>query len=250
MAKTKASRTATVAAAAVIALGAGGAIAYAAGNQNSGAGPNGYGQGAVSTGGYGGYGQGGYGGMGRGMGQGMGNHTAVTGDELAKVTDAVKAKDSAITVTKVLKDDDGSYDVFGTKAGAGVRAEVSSDLKTITVKTGGMGRGHGDGTGMGMGGGQHTAVTGTEATTVTNAVKAKDATITVSSVRKDADGSYDVLGTKAGSPVMVEVSKDLKTITVKTGGMGHGMGRGKGMGGTSPNGTPSQAPTAGSSTTT
>ena len=92
--------------------------------------------------------QGGMGRGGMGDGQGMGGHahTAVTGDELTKVKDAIKAKDSAVTVTQVMKDEDGSYDAFGTKAGAPVRVQVSADLKTITVETG-MGRGPG-----GMGG--------------------------------------------------------------------------------------------------
>ncbi|KRE56458.1 hypothetical protein [Phycicoccus sp. Soil748] len=153
-----------------------------------------------------------------------GNHTPVTGSELTKVTAAVKAKDSAVTVTSARKDEDGSYDVFGTKAGAPVRVEVSKDLKTVTVETGGPGggRGHG-GMGGGMGGSADTPVTGAELTKVTAAVKAKDSAVTVSSVRKDPDGSYDVLGTKAGAPVMLEVSKDLKTITTRTGGPGgHG----------------------------
>ena len=156
----------------------------------------------------------------------MGNHTPVTGDELTKVTAAVKAKDSAVTVTSVRQDEDGSYDVFGTKSGAPVRVEVSKDLKTVTVETGdpGGGRGHGGmGDGMGGPGGNHTPVTGTELAKVTAAVKAKDSAVTVTSVRKDEDGSYDVLGTKAGAPVMLEVSKDLKTITTRTGGPGgHG----------------------------
>src|SRR5438552_16608367 len=42
---------------------------------------------------------------------GASNDTPVTGDELAKVTAAVKAKDSAATVTNARKDPDGSYDV-------------------------------------------------------------------------------------------------------------------------------------------
>src|SRR4051794_2140176 len=42
--------------------------------------------------------------------------TAVTGDELARVTAAMKAENSAVTVTGVRKDPDGSYDVLGTKA--------------------------------------------------------------------------------------------------------------------------------------
>ena len=63
----------------------------------------------------------------------------MTGDELAKVSAAVKATDSAVTVTTVQKDPDGSYDVEGTKAGAPVRFDVSADLKTITARTGGKG---------------------------------------------------------------------------------------------------------------
>ena len=79
-----------------------------------------------------------------GAGAGGSNDTPVTGDALAKVTAAVKAKDSAVTVTSVRMDPDGSYDVFGTKAGANVMLEVSKDLKTITTNTGG---GHGGGEG-------------------------------------------------------------------------------------------------------
>jgi len=136
-------------------------------------------------------------------------HTPVTGDELAKVTAAVKAEDSAVTVTTVQKDPDGSYDVAGTKAGAPVRFEVSADLKTITASTGG---------GRGSGGHAHTPVTGDELAKVTAAVKAEDSAITVTTVRKDPDGSYDVDGTKAGAPVRFDVSADLKSITASTGG--------------------------------
>ncbi len=55
------------------------------------------------------------------------------------------------------------------------------------------------------------------------AVKAKDADVTVLAVREDPDGSYDVFGKKDGQPVMLEVSKDLKSVTERTGGPGdHG----------------------------
>ncbi|GAB94987.1 hypothetical protein BJY21_001731 [Kineosphaera limosa] len=77
----------------------------------------------------------------------------------------------------------------------------------------------------------HTEVTGAEATKVTEAVTAKDSTVTVESVRKDPDGSYDVLGTKDGQRVMVEVSADLATIEVRTGGPGGPRGDGQGRGG-------------------
>jgi hypothetical protein len=61
--------------------------------------------------------------------------TPVTGDELAKVTAAIKAKDPAVTVNTVRKDPDGSYDVFATKAGTPTMFDVSADLKTITQNT-------------------------------------------------------------------------------------------------------------------
>ena len=87
-------------------------------------------------------------------------HTDATADEAAKVTAAVLAKDAAVTVTKVMKDDDGSFDVMGTKDNAPVMVEVSADLATIEVRTGGPGgpgkSGHGgrDGQGRGPGMGQ------------------------------------------------------------------------------------------------
>lgn len=67
--------------------------------------------------------------------------------------------------------------------------------------------------GKGRGGSQDTPVTGAEATKVMDAVKAKDSAFTPTSVRKDPDGSYDVLGAKNGQQVMYDVSTDLKTIT-------------------------------------
>ncbi len=139
-------------------------------------------------------------------------HTEVTGAEADKVIAAVKAKDSAFTATKVEKDADGSYDVTGTKDGANVRYEVSADLATVTLderKGAGKG-GKGDAS-------QDTPVTGAEADKVIAAVKAKDSAVSVTSVRKDPDGSYDALGTKDGKNVMVEVSADLQTIEVRTG---------------------------------
>jgi hypothetical protein len=173
-----------------------------------------------------------------------GQHTAVTGTELDKVKAAVKRKDSSVTVTSVRKDADGSYDVFGTKAGAPVRLEVSKDLATITTEAGrGDHGGHG-GPG-GPAGSADTPVTGTELTTVTAAVKAKDSTVTVTSVRKDADGSYDVFGTKAGAPVRLEVSKDLRTFTTRPGGGPGGPGGAGWHGGPDgPDGPQSAAPRA------
>ena len=141
------------------------------------------------------------------------NDAAVTGTELTNVKAAVKAKDSAVTVSEVRKDPDGSYDVFGAKAGNQVMFEVSKDLKTISTGTGRGPGGHGGGHGS-----NDAAVTGTELTNVKAAVKAKDSAVTVSEVRKDPDGSYDVFGTKAGNQVMLEVSNDLKTISTNANG--------------------------------
>ena len=61
--------------------------------------------------------------------------TAVTGDELAKVTAAMAAQDSSVTVTEVRKDPDGTYDVLGTKDGSPVFYDVSADLSTFTENT-------------------------------------------------------------------------------------------------------------------
>jgi hypothetical protein len=154
-------------------------------------------------------------------------HTAVTGDELDRVTAAVKAKDSAVTVTRVEKDEDGSYDVEGTKAGAPVRLEVSADLKTVEVHAGGPG-GHGR---MGKG----AEVTGAERANVEKAATAKVSGLAVEDVRKRPDGSYVVRGTKAGAPVRVEVSKDLTTVTEES-GWGPGGRPGKGPMGKGPMG--------------
>src|SRR4051794_7962980 len=68
-----------------------------------------------------------------------------------------------------------------------------------------------------------TAVTGTAADNVKAAVKAKYPNVTVTSVRKDPDGSYDALGTDAnGNPVFYDVSANLKTITANAGHGAHG----------------------------
>ncbi|MGI5240055.1 hypothetical protein [Dactylosporangium sp. CA-139066] len=143
------------------------------------------------------------------------NDAAVTGEELAKVTAAMKAKDSAVTVSKVRKDSDGSYDVLGTKDGTKVFYEVSADLKTFTLHTG-----HGDHRGRDRD--SSTAVTGEELAKVTAAMKTKDSAVTVTKVRKDSDGSYHVLGTKDGTKVFYHVSADLKTFTLHTGHGDHG----------------------------
>ncbi|MFK0647746.1 MULTISPECIES: hypothetical protein [Dermacoccus] len=139
----------------------------------------------------------------------------VTGTAATNVKNAVKAKDASITVKGVRQAPDGSYRAFGTKAGKRVMVEVRKDLKTVTVRTGMGPGGHG-------GPGEHghhrgTEVTGTALTDVKNAVKAKDSGVTVEKVYKESDGTYRAFGTKAGAHVRIDVSKDLKTVTVTAG---------------------------------
>ncbi len=141
----------------------------------------------------------------------------MTGAELAEVAAAVTGKDSSVTVVGVRKDADGSFDVFGTKSGDRVMFEVSADLQTITESAG---RAGGPG-GMGAGDSERTPVTGAELAEVAAAVTGKDSSVTVVGVRKDADGSFDVFGTKSGDRVMFEVSADLQTITESSGPGGH-----------------------------
>ena len=240
MSLTKVGLTAAVVAAAGTLVIGGAALANAASGTST---PS---AGTAATGPSGGGYGGGHGGRGPGAG---GTHTPVTGDELAKVTAAVTAKDSAVTVTSARKDPDGSYDVFGTKAGAQAAFDVSADLKTVTADAGrgpgGAGHGpRGGGPGGGGPGGvsKDTQVTGDEAAKASAAVTAKDSAVTVTGVRKDPDGSYDVLGTKAGAPVMFDVSADLKTIAQAA---GHGPG-GAGPQGARPGNSSSQAPSSSS----
>lgn len=150
----------------------------------------------------------------------------VTGATLANVKAAIKAKDAAITVKAVFSERDGSYHAMGTQAGKPVHIHVSKDLKTVTVKTGGFrgAGGHGDHRGHLRG----TPVTGATLTNVKTAIKAKDSAVTVERVVQGADGSYHAMGMKAGKPVHIHVSKDLKTVTVKTGGHGGHGGPGHG----------------------
>ena len=86
-----------------------------------------------------------------------------------------------------------------------------------------------------------------------DAVKAKDSSATIDTVRKDPDGSYDALGTTSdGAKVMFEVSADLATITQGQGGQGgQGGPRGQATGGSTTGGSGAAANgTAGTATPT
>ena len=88
---------------------------------------------------------------------------------------------------------------------------------------------------------------------VIDAVKAKDSSATIDTVRKDPDGSYDALGTTSdGAKVMFEVSADLATITQGQGGQGgQGGPRGQATGGSTTGGSGAAANgTAGTATPT
>lgn len=183
-------------------------------------------------------------------------HTQVSGAELSTVKSAVKAKDAAVSIEHVRKDPDGSYDVLGTKAGAKVMVEVSKDLQTIQVRTGGPGGPGGPGGHGAHGPGGHqrgTEVSGATLTDVKSAIEAEDAGVTVEKAFKESDGTYRAFGTKAGQRVMVELSKDLGTVTVKTGmpgpggpgGHGPRGGFGQSNGGTQESGRSSQTPSSG-----
>lgn len=130
--------------------------------------------------------------------------------------------------------------------GASLASADSSPAPSATSGTEGARPAGSTGAGP-RGGSQDTPVTGDEATKVGAAVTAKDSAVTVTSVRKDPDGSYDVLGTKAGAPVFFEVSADLKTVTQNTRTPGQGKG-GHGPQGQAPSGgagTPQATPSVG-----
>lgn len=195
-----------------------------------------------------------------GGGHGHKRGTPVDATTLASLKKAVAAKDSGVTVEHAMKEQDGTFHAMGTKAGKRVHIEASTDMKTVTVRQSGPG---GPGGPDGHGGhGPHqrgTELSGSQLTNVKTAVKAKDSGVTVEKAFKGPDGGYHAMGTKAGKRVMVTVSKDLKTVTVMAGGIGHGGPRGghgpgdwKGAGqqgaNSAPQGSATQGSTSNSST--
>ncbi|MFV0460940.1 MAG: hypothetical protein ACK5MT_19470 [Actinomycetales bacterium] len=104
-------------------------------------------------------------------------------------------------------------------AGGAVMASAASSSTESSTGTYSMSAASG-------GGHEHTEVTGDELTSVTDAVTAQFEGVTVTSVQKDPDGSYDIEATNAdGSTVRYEASADLSSITERQGrggGRGHG----------------------------
>ena len=68
--------------------------------------------------------------------------------------------------------------------------------------------------------------------------------VTVAEVRKDPDGTYDVLGTKAGAPGVFDVSADRATVTANAGPEGGPQGGPQGAGHAAPGSTQQSAPSA------
>jgi len=112
--------------------------------------------------------------------------------------------------------------IAGLVAGGVLATSMSATAATSTPSYGAPST-----TGSAPAASQDTAVTGTEADKVKAAVKVKYSTVTITTVQKDPDGSYDAIGTDAsGNRVFYDVSKDLATVTAGGGGGrgGHGGG--------------------------
>src|SRR3954449_12732977 len=157
------------------------------------------------------------------------DETALTGDALAKVTAAAKAKVPGATIDRVETDADGNaaYEAHMTAAdGSHVTVYVDKSFNVVSVETGGRGgRGHG-----GRNHGDETALTGDALARGTAAAKAKVPGATIDRVETDADGNaaYEAHMTAAdGSHVTVYVDKSFNVVSVETGGRG---GRGHGGG--------------------
>ena len=98
----------------------------------------------------------------------------------------------------------GAFVAGGVVGGVGL-ASAADSTPEPTPRVFGLGGPH-----------DHTPVTGSERTKVVDAVTEKYDDVKVVDVRQDPDGSYDVLGTRDGKPVMVQVSKDLKTVELRS----------------------------------
>ncbi|WP_413249207.1 hypothetical protein [Sinomonas flava] len=175
-------------------------------------------------------------GSGTAQGRGGHQHTDASADETAKVTAAVQAKDANAQVSKVMKDEDGSFDAMATSNGTTVKYEVSADYATVTADDH---AGH-----RGMRGGQQAALSSDELAEVTAAVKSKDAGATIERSWKDSDGSFDVVATSNGTRVKYEVSADYATVTTDT-GFGRGHMHDGGGSGSSSNGASSPSASSG-----
>ncbi len=149
------------------------------------------------------------------------DETPLTGDALAKVTAAAKAKAPGATVDRVETDSDGNakYEAHMTKAdGTEVSVYVDAQFNAVSVETGGHG-GRRDGNGRHPGSrGDETALTGDALAKVTAAAQAKVPGGTIERVETDADGNakYEAHMTKAdGSEVTVYVDAQFQVVSVE-----------------------------------
>ncbi|WP_232291880.1 hypothetical protein [Frankia sp. QA3] len=95
----------------------------------------------------------------------------------------------------------------GLVFGGATMASASTGLSAgVQAGTGGNGA-------SGLATSVNTSLSAGELAKVTAALKAKDASVVVTSVVKNSDGSYLVVGTRAGVTVRYIISADLKTVT-------------------------------------
>jgi hypothetical protein len=127
--------------------------------------------------------------------------TALTGDTLTKVKDAVLARYRNATFERVETDSDGVYEAhITTAAGDQVTVELDKSYAITGTETG-----HGRG---GKGGAGETALTGDTLTKVKDAVLARYPNATFERVETDSDGVYEAhITTAAGDQVTVELDK-------------------------------------------
>lgn len=90
-----------------------------------------------------------------------GQRAALSSDELAKVTAAIKAKDANAAVKDSWKDSDGSFDVVAKSASTTTKYEVSADYATVTIDANYGQRAHGAHDGGGSGSSSNGAPGGT-----------------------------------------------------------------------------------------
>jgi uncharacterized membrane protein YkoI len=137
--------------------------------------------------------------------------TALTGDTLTKVKQAVLAKYPNATFDRVETDSDGVYEAHITTA-AGERLTVELD-KSFAITGTETGRGRG-----GRGGAGETALTGDTLTKVKEAVLAKYPNATFDRVETDSDGVYEAhITTAAGDQLTVELDKSYAITGTETG---------------------------------
>src|SRR5262245_14401185 len=159
---------------------------------------------------------------GHGFGAPRSDETALTGDTLAKVTAAAKAKLPGATIDRVETDADGhaAYEAHVTQAdGTPATVYVDASFDVVSVETGVPG---GPGDPHGLHGGprrDETALTGDALAKVTAAAKAKLPGATIDRVETDADGhaAYEAHVTQAdGTPATVYVDSSFNVVSVET----------------------------------